>query len=136
MLLSCRFLDNVSDANGFTYLQAAQWTEGDSPLLYFQLVDLTKDKPEDGFVPGGRRYMPVLGASLSVTFDNVDSAKVVTRAASQPFPDLDPSIWAVQVQPTDKIRGTCNFRLQLSEGGVIKRGLVKGGVLVSPQRGF
>jgi len=136
MLLSARFLSNVADANGFTYESAAQWTEGDAPLLTFQLVDLAKDRPEQGFVPGGRRYVPAVGATLSVTFDNVDTAKVVTRAATQPFSTRDPSIWQVQVQATDKIKGTCNFRLQLSESAVVTRGLVKNAVLVSPQQGF
>lgn len=133
MLLSCRVLTNVLSVNSFEYASAAEFTEGDTPTVYIQLLDMSEDKAIEGFAPAGRRYMPSAGASLQITMDNVDSAKRVVRSATQPFPQ-DPSIWRFDILPTDKIRGTITLRLQLSEGARTTKGSLKAGMLVSSAR--
>ena len=123
MLLSARMLEGVADANNFNYAEAAKMTEGDTLTVYFQLVDMAKDLATAGFVPAGRRYIPATGSTLSVTFDNIDNARKVTRAATQPYP-ADPSIWSVQVLASDRILGTVNMRLVLTQGGIVTQGIV------------
>lgn len=131
MLLSARFLNQVSSVNGFEYAANAQWTEGDTVSLYFQLIDASLDRPAQGFVPAGRRYMPAAGATLNATITNIDDSVQITRTAVQPYA-LDPSIWRVDILSTDKIRGTCDLVLALREGLVSTNSRVVGGVLISP----
>ena len=72
--------------------------------------------------------MPAVGATLSVIFDNINDAKKVTRAATQPFAQ-DGSIWSVQVFSTDAIApGTVSLSLTLTEGPKITKGIVLGAI--------
>lgn len=129
MLLSARILENVNSVNSFDHVNQASLTEGDTPLIYFQLVDLAKDKASEGFVPAGRRYVPVSGATLTVTLDHIDAARKVVRAATQPFAE-DPSIWAIQITTLDKLRGTVNMKLSLLEAGKTTQGLLQAALAV------
>jgi hypothetical protein len=133
MLLTARILDNVAGVNSYVPAQSVEFTEGDGPSIYLQLVDATKGRASGGFNPPGLRYMPASGSTLSVLFDNLDGAKQVTKTATQPFP-LDPSIWKVQLTPTDTVRGTCSLRLTLTEPGpLVTRGSVDRAVRAYPQ---
>jgi hypothetical protein len=129
MLLSLRTLQSATSANDFSYADEAEWTAGDTFNWYFQLVDLSRDRAIDGFKPEGRRYMPAAGATLTVLFGNIDDAKKVTRAATQPYP-LDPSIWRVSVLAADPIQGTIDATLTLSEGGVVTTGYAQAAACV------
>jgi hypothetical protein len=120
MLLSARPLENVQTVNSYEIVDHLEFTEGDGPSLYFQLIDLTKDRSEQGFIPAGRRYMPAAGATLQVIFDNLDDAKVTTKVAVQPFVQ-DASIWRVDLMPTDPVIGTVRVKLVLTEGAAVKR---------------
>jgi len=131
MLLSARFLNQVSSVNSFEYASNAQWTAGDTVSLYIQLVDLTLDRAVQGYMPAGRRYMPADGATLQVTLTNIDDAVQIQRFAVQPFAN-DPSIWRVDILSTDPIQGTCDVLLALVEGSNKTNGRVVGGVLISP----
>jgi hypothetical protein len=122
MLLSARMLDQVGSVNIFSYVEQFQFTEGDAFRVYFQLTDAATDRATQGFNPSGRRYMPVSGATLQITLDNIDDAKKVTRAAVQAFPTSDPSIWYLDILSTDAVRGTVNMLLQLTEAGKVLRG--------------
>lgn len=133
MLLSARILDGVGSVNDFNYVDQAEFTAGDTARVYFQLVDLAKDKAVVGFKPAGRRYMPASGATLQVTLDNIDDDKQVIRAAVQAFPTTDPSIWYVNVLASDSVRGTVDMALQLTEGGVIRYGRAAAAVAASNQ---
>lgn len=135
MLLSARILDNVSGVNAFQYADQAQMTEGDTPTIYFQLIDAGQDKAHEGFVPAGRRYVPDAGAVLTVTLDSIDSARKVVRIATQPFAN-DPSIWAVPLMTTDKVRGTVNMKLSLNEGGKVTQGMLQGALMVQSLDGM
>lgn len=133
MLLTARILDNVAGVNSYTQAQSFEFTEGDGPAVYLQLVDATKQRTSEGFNPPGQRYMPMAGATLSVLFDNLNDALKVVKVATQPFAQ-DPSIWKVQLAPTDAVRGTCSLRLTLTEPGpAITRGSVDRAVRAHPQ---
>lgn len=132
MLLSARILTDVSGVNSFSYANQAEWTAGDTVTLYLQLVDLTKDKALEGFVPGGRRFVPVSGATLRVTLTNIDDAKAITRSASQAYASLDGSIWAVSILASDTIQGTCDLVLALTQGGVVTTGRAPAAVAIHP----
>lgn len=132
MLLSARLLKDVSNVNSFEYADVAEFTKGDALSVYFQLIDSSVHTTICGYNPSGRRYSPASGATMSVTIENIDDAKKVTRTATQPFA-LDPSIWKVDILATDVIAGTANLRITLTEGAVITRGLVKSAFRIWPQ---
>lgn len=133
MLLTARLLQNALSVNVFELVNQIEFTEGDTPSIFFQLIDATLDKSGDGFSPPGRRYMPAVGATLNVTLDSLDNAKRITRAASQPFAQ-DPSIWKIDILTTDKVLGTVTLRLQLTEGQKVTSGSVIHALRVSPAR--
>lgn len=132
MLLSARVLRDVANVNSFDYADAFQFTEGDATVLYIQLCDMTVETAKEGFSPPGRRYMPAVAATLSVIIENIDTAKKITRSATQPF-SQDASIWSIPILATDAIRGTSNLRLVLTESGVVTRGTVKNAISVQGQ---
>jgi len=129
MLLSARPLNDVANVNSFEYAEAVTWTEGDQVTMYLQLIDASLDTDMKGFYPAGRRYMPPATSTLSVQIQNIDSAKVVTRTATQPFAE-DASIWAVTILSTDAIHGSPQLVLTLTEPSKTVRGVVKGAVKV------
>ena len=130
MLLSARFLTDVASINSWEYADVIEFTEGDSITFYFQLIDLNKDKNIDGFVPAGKRYISASGAVLQCTIENLDDEKIITRNATLAFPSDDRSIWKITILTSDKIRGTANLRLKLTEGTTISSGLVKNGLRI------
>lgn len=130
-------LKDVASVNSFESDTSLAWTEGDELDIYFQLVDSSLDKHEQGFNPGGRRYVPAASSTLQVTVESVDDAKVITRYATQPFAQ-DGSIWKFSVYAADTIRGSPQVRLTLTEPidqntNRVTRGVVKGALKVSSQ---
>jgi hypothetical protein len=121
MLLSCRFLIDVAGVNTFQNIAAAEMYAGDTQNLYIQLTDASLDRVEQGFSPAGRRYCPPSGTTLSVTFKNVDDAKVVVRTAVQAFPTLDASIWYIPILSSDPLAGTVAMAAVLTEPGPVVR---------------
>lgn len=128
MLLDVRFLTDCTGVNAWSYASdPPSWYEGDTQVVYFQLVDQHAGCT-DG--PGqGRRYMPAAGATLTVLFDSLDGARAVTKVATQPFAQ-DPSIWKVDIATNDTIRGTVDLIVTLTEGSVVHRARLRGGVRV------
>ena len=135
MLLSARMLTDVQNVNSFEYVDQVEFFEGDTLYLYFQLTDSTQNRVDQGYMPAGRRYVPASGSTLQVILDNIDDAKRVSRAATLAFPNLDNSIWKVQVLANDKISGTVQMKLMLSESGTTKNALIKGAVRIYSQVG-
>lgn len=129
MLLSARMLNDVASVNSFEYADQASWFEGDATYLYFQLIDASLDTDMKGFNPAGRRYMPPATTTLSVQVQNIDTAKVINRLATQPFPE-DASIWRIQILSTDAIHGAPQLMLTLTEPTRVLKGLVKNGVRI------
>lgn len=140
MLLSCRILDDVSGVNSYEYSSQLQITEGDTPDIYIQLINNALNRPDQGFVPSGRRYCPsgTTSNTLSVTLDNIDDAKKYTKTATQPF-DQDKSIWKITLTSSDKIRGTVGLKLTLTEtsGATVKttKGLLQSAIGVTSLTG-
>lgn len=138
MLLTCRGLQDVSGVNSWRPAQGPlEFTEGDGPAIYIQLYDASVLTAREGFSPPGRRYVPAgTTNALQVTLTNLDSGKEVSRAATQPFSG-DGSIWKLQLQPTDKIRGTVDMALELTEttGGddTVIRGRAKAVLSIYPR---
>lgn len=132
MILSVRFLKDVASVNSYELDDVASFTEGDVVSVYFQLVDSSLDKSIQGFNPSGRRYIPASGATLQCVVTNIDDSVKVTRFASNPFAN-DTSIWKLDFFATDKIRGTGNLQLTLTEGAASTRGLVKSGFRIVPK---
>lgn len=130
MLLSARFLTDVVSVNSFHYSQQVEFFSGDGQLVYFQLIDASKNTPREGFVPQGLRYMPAAGSLLSCVLVNVDTAKTYTKVAVQPYPTSDPSIFYIQVLSSDTCVGTLTMKLVLSEGSMVKHSTIQGGILV------
>lgn len=129
MLLSARPLNDVANVNSFEYAEAVHWTEGDQVVLYLQLIDSSLDTDMKGFYPAGRRYMPPAGSTLSIQIQNIDSSKVITRLATQPFTE-DASIWAVSILATDAIHGSPQLVLTLTEPSKTVRGVVKNAIKI------
>lgn len=132
MLLSARMLKDVASVNSFESDTQLSWTEGDVVTIYFQLIDLSLDRSDQGFMPAGRRYVPAAGATLSVVFENIDTAKTLTRVATQPFAN-DGSVWSISILAADTIRGTPQMRMTLTEGSKVTRGLVKNALKIHSQ---
>ena len=125
MLLSGRMLNNVTTVNSFNYAETAvQFTQGDTVDLFFQTIDASRDLATKGFSPSGFRYMPISGATMMVTLGNVDSNVAITRAAVQPYPTQDPSIWKVSLLSSDTVSGTISIKIVLNEGGKLTTGRI------------
>lgn len=123
MVLSAKVLSDVNSVNSFEYVGQLEVVEGDPFTLYFQLMDSSKDL----------RYVPASSATLSVVLTNIDTAKRVTRSATQPYPG-DLSIWALSVLASDPIAaGTITAKLTLVESGVTRNGSVINAIAVSPK---
>jgi hypothetical protein len=132
MLLTAQLLDQVVDVNNWMNVSDIRLTQGDSPFVYFKLVNATLDQNAR---PPGRRYMPVAGAVLTATLQNVNSALTLVKVCTQPF-SQDPSIWKFQILSADGLRGTYTFTLQLTEGTNITYGRVSNAIAVMPQSGI
>lgn len=120
MLLSGRVLTDVSSVNSFGYGEVFEFTEGDTVSLYFQLIDKSLDKD---MRPAGRRFMPAAGATLQAVVHNIQTSRIITRFATQPYAQ-DGSIWKLDLLPTDVIKGTASIKLSLSESGKVTTGLM------------
>lgn len=121
MNISARFLDNYVNADTFDYSNqlsintAASISPGAVFTVTMQLIDLSKDRASQGFVPAGRRYTG--GSALQVTFSSINIANVATYQAVRIAPTADTSIWQVTVPASDFIklkRGTLTLHCQLT----------------------
>jgi len=116
--------------NSFEFVSPLKFTEGDLPELYFQLFDLSKDRG-DRFNSPGRRYVPAVGSILQIHLLSIDDSKEIFRFATQPFL-TDSSIWMIQLQQNDIIRGSVGIRLELTEGSKVTHGYVANAISVDP----
>lgn len=123
MILSARILRDVANVNVWRPASGPyEMVENDGDgVVYLQLVDQTLDLPSEGYVPPYRRYVAASGATLSIRFESLDSARVITRSATRPYA-LDGSIWQVQVLAADALRGTVGWLLTLTESSVVHTG--------------
>ncbi len=134
MFLSARILSNLTNVNNYEYDTQATFSQGDTVIVYIQLIDLNKDRPGQGFNPTGKRYVPAAGAGLHVTIPSIDSSKILTKVATQPFAG-DASIWAFTVLAGDALGGTYTPILALTESGVVTNGKINNGLSIQPTTG-
>lgn len=129
MQLGSRFLNNVGGINQFDRADSITFTAGTDQQIYLVLVDASLDRTDQEFNPPGRRYCPPATSVLTVTLVNIDTAKVVTRVASQPFAG-DLSIWTFPVLNSDPLDGTVTINLTLVEPSrILKANFVAGQLL-------
>lgn len=114
MLLSFQSLEDVASVNQFRRVDAWRLNQGDTPALYFQLTDISKDASSEYKWPG-MRYVPASGAYLTMLIHNINDDLKIYRVCTQPFPLQDPSIWLLQLLPTDTCLGTPDILLTLAE---------------------
>jgi len=130
MNFGARLLGNVSDINHFEFITQVEVFEGTPFDVYIQLIDKDQLPLTKGWEPAGLRYMPVVGATMLIQFQNIDSNKKFNRAAVQPFAQ-DPSIWKVSLLATDPIRGTVSIRITLTESANQKIAVLQAAILAA-----
>ena len=130
MQLSARLLTDVGSVNDFDFITSIEAGVGDAFDVYLQLIDKQKHPASKGFNPGGLRYIPAAGATMSVRFDNLNAAKQFSRVATQPFA-TDTSIWRCSVLSSDPLTGTISITITLTEGAVIRSFHIPAAILVS-----
>lgn len=129
MKLSLRLLDDVASVNSMEAVTELSVTSGDPQTVFVQLIDAVRHR-DDANAPAVR-YMPAAGATMSLVFDNIDTAKKVTKVASQPFA-TDGSVWKVDLttQDTAKLSGTVSLVFTLTEGTRVVSGRLQAALLV------
>jgi hypothetical protein len=129
--IAIRLLDDVQSVNSLELATEVSVASGDPLTINLQLVN-TMRLSWDLNSPVVR-YMPAAGATLSITFENIDSSKRMTKVASQPFAQ-DGSIWRVELmsQDTAKLRGTISLGYTLTEGTRVVSGRLLAAILVMP----
>lgn len=126
MILSLRFLQDVGGVNNFQWANDLRIGAASPTTLYLQLIDASVFPEIKGYNPSGRRYMPAVGAILTVTFGDINDNQKISRFASQPFAQ-DPSIWMVPILATDFLSmATIEVGLSLNESGTITTGCACG----------
>lgn len=123
MNISLKFLDSVQNVNSFDEVNTFSLIQGNAYELHFRLF-------RDGL-----RYVPAVGATISVKFDNIDTNKVITRSAAMAFSADDRSIWKVLVLATDSIAPN-SMSATLTEGSTVTKLVVNSSLLVQPLNGF
>lgn len=130
MQLAAQMLSNLCSVNEYTLAQAITTTQSVPQTISFRLVDISVDK---NLNPVGRRYMPASGSTLQVTFKNLDEDLEITRAATQPYPTSDPSLWQVAILAADALVGTIDLGLSLLENDITITGGTKAAILSYPR---
>jgi hypothetical protein len=97
------FLENVNNVNSFYRVKQFTHVNGVQQNVYFRLI-----QKQDGTCESQDelRYIPGAGSTVTITFDCLDqSMQILRRAAIQPFPNDDRSIWMVVLLSTDVVTG-------------------------------
>jgi hypothetical protein len=89
-MLGFRFIDNYININRFTVVDEKIFTPNQESEIFFQLSDSVI------------RYIPITGAIVEVTFENIDSSHVVKRLATLVSVD-DRSIYKISILPNEVI---------------------------------
>ena len=115
-MLGFRLVDNYTDLNRFDVVETLQFTPSQDTEIYLQL---SRESSCGNDSCPYLRYLPVAGSTIVVTFENIDSSKVITRPATQIIPNDDRSIWKVQILPGETIAAG-SMIVNLTENGVTK----------------
>jgi hypothetical protein len=121
--LGARLLTDVGGVNNYDVTTTLEWTQGDRPIIFFQLVDMSAEQKMN---PPGRRYMPPVlstgqNLALACTVTDIDSSVTTTAVATAPFVQ-DPSIYQVDIfgalteTQVQAFSGTYGLKLALETG--------------------
>lgn len=106
-MLGFKFVENYYDINHFEVVETSTFTPTQDAYIFIQLVHVN-----------GLRYIPATGATVEVTFENIDTSHNVTRLAVGVNPE-DRSLWKVSILSTDKIANG-SMVVKLTESPSIK----------------
>jgi hypothetical protein len=107
-----RLLENVNVYNSFCEVTTFEHVNGNEQDLYIRLIQ----KNAGGCTEcDNLRWIPAALATLSLTFDSIDSANVITRVATMVYPNEDRSIWKVTILAGETINGA--MKAVLTENG-------------------
>ena len=126
MFLGGRMLKNVQNVNSWEVANEVKLREGNAATVYFQITD--EEQASDLMNGFGLRYMPASGSTMSVTISSINSANVLNKIATQPFPQ-DSSIWQFNILSTDKA-SQGNLMFSLTENGIVKTGVIAKAVVL------
>lgn len=112
-----KLLEDVQSANSFYEVDEFELISGNPTTLYFRLITVRNKDLEDQI--SDLRYLPAVGATMTVEFVHIDSNKSISRVATQAFPSDDRSVWKVDILATDKIAFN-SMKVILTEGSVSK----------------
>lgn len=120
MLLSAKIIKNYNNINNFFYGNEWIIRAGEANVLYFQLVDLNQDK---------LRYIPAVGATMSVKFPSIDDSAVLNITATMVASSDDRSIWSVSLA-SNQVPASGNVVFTLTEGGNSRKFHIINGIAV------
>jgi hypothetical protein len=122
-MIGFRFIDKYTSLNSFVVVDEKAFTPDQDTEIFFQLWTNTE-----------LRYLPVVGALVEVTFENIDSTKVITRPATQVIPNDDRSVWKVSILPGETISAG-SMTVKLTEGSTVKNLPALSQLVVTPTGG-
>lgn len=96
MKLALVALKNYNNINSFQEVSEISLQQGNPSTLYFRLVDLDQSKDGNHF-----RFVPASGATMTVTLNNIDLNKIVTKVASMAASADDRSVWSIPILESD-----------------------------------
>lgn len=112
MRILMRLLESVLGYNSFCEVDELDYSQGSGDSIYFRLI---QDKSGGCEECNKLRWIPSPTATMSFTFNNIDSNAVITRTGVMAFPNEDRSVWRVDMMPGDKITGVVSATL--TDGG-------------------
>jgi len=121
-----RLLENVNSYNSFCEVDKFEHVNGSQQDIYFRLIQ--KNSSSCGECDN-LRWLPSTGATVSVTFDNIDQANVINRAATMVYASDDRSIFKVTLLANEKISGA--MKVTLTDGGLTETLLLDGRLVAS-----
>ena len=124
MRLGARILKQVLDGNNYDYTPQFTYNQGSTVDLYLQLTNLDWNGTEIPGIP----YHASIGATLQVVLSALNTANVLTSAATQPFAN-NTSIWKISIPATANF-SSGNIALTLTEGLIVSKGTIINGISV------
>lgn len=132
MRLNAKILKNVNNVNSWVYANQAFMSEGQSNVMYIQIVDLDQstdpvnDKSQ-AYPQNSIRYIPQ-GTTIGVeiTFPSLEDDEKFTIVGTQPFAQ-DRSIWKFNLS-SSQTPNSGNVDVKLTEDGVSKNFKIKNAV--------
>lgn len=95
--------------------------------LYCTISPINNSPPSEQIV------VPSYPGGPQTTLFNVIQGNLITRWASQPYPQQDPSIWQLTIFPSDYLAGTSDILLTLNENSQkVTNGIAKGVIVGYP----